>query len=731
MKLIYIYFDFTDNGQNPEGYRGFKKCGFNFGTKEYFKMEEPTQEHPNYILSCVPRPEDEQIEPGFWGDPRLYNISALVGDNGVGKSTIIQEIIRCVMGSSKIGTTKYGGKYMHYRSFVSVWGNTDGMYMVYSTIANIDTSLEIRRIDYQQSREAFFDNIKFIYFSNILSGSDTQLLSDIGEPCFLWDSSADADPYYTKSFYNCSLTADIAEALKISRIPNASIDGYLNTYFNFRSYQEARFVFDRNQRVLLSELKKQHFPIPFPDSITLQVYPAIERFGFGENTPPKIKSDFEIFRKDYRKYIANCSNTESILAELSLNCIASYFGLYDGLAKISFPQPSMQLNPSGFYIDFLSALHTANYSPDSSSVHKTLYENCRDYIVFLWNNKEVIEKYCTLNRKVRYSSSFSMNVNSSIRIILGEKIDSTLTEFMIRFINFTRAVSLHNYFVIYNWGLSSGESNLLHILTKLRYLLWGNSFDHEFDTEKITEKKAQNASLVQRKEYLTNNPDAQQECDSVILFFDEADLTLHPEWQRQFVSILAAYLPMLYKDPYYEGSESSGCKDIQIILSTHSPIMLGDFPSASVIYLKKDGNSITVNDQSTLNTFGQNIYTVLKEGFYLDQGTLGALAKRKIEDALNDLKKIQDPDKRKSETPDEWKRRLEKHQKQTIRHLPKGLIRNKLEEEIAKCRLILGLEAEGLDPDFKLLMMANEKLLEENKRLQEQLAELKNKGGEL
>lgn len=730
MKLIYIYFDFTDNGQNPEGYRGFKKCGFNFGTRDYFKMEEPTEKRPNYRLTCTPRPEDEQIEPGFWGDERLYNISALVGDNGVGKSTIIQEIIRCMIGSSKIGTTKHGGKYMHYRSFVSVWGNTDGTYMVYSTIANIVTSSEIRLIDYQQSREAFFDNIKFIYFSNILSGSDTQLLSDIGGPCFLWDSSADADPYYTKSFYNCSLTADIAEALKISGIPNASIDGYLNTYFNFRSYQEARFVFDRNQRALLSELKKQHFPIPFPDSITLQVYPAIERFAFGENTPLKIKSDFEIFRKDYCKYIANCSNTESILAELSLNCIASYFGLYDGLAKISFPQPSMQLNPSGFYIDFLSALHTANYSPDSSSVHKTLYENCRDYIVFLWNNKEVIEKYCTLNRKVRYSSSFSMNVNSSIRIILGEKIDSTLTEFMIRFINFTRAVSRRNYFVIYNWGLSSGESNLLHIFTKLRYLLWGNSFDQELDTNPIPLNSAENSSLAHREEFLVNYHEGKQICDSVILFFDEADLTLHPEWQRQFVSILAAYLPMLYKK-YYEGCESSGCKDIQIILSTHSPIMLGDFPSASVIYLKKDGGDITVNDQSTLHTFGQNIYTILKEGFYLGKGTVGELAKKKIEDVLNDLKDIQNPNTRNSKTLDKWISCLETHQKQTIRHLPKGLIRNKLEEEIAKCRLILGLEAEGLDPDFKLLMMANEKLLEENKRLQEQLAELKNKGAEL
>lgn len=39
MKLIYIYFDFTDNGEHPEGYRGFKKCGFNFEPRKTSKCK--------------------------------------------------------------------------------------------------------------------------------------------------------------------------------------------------------------------------------------------------------------------------------------------------------------------------------------------------------------------------------------------------------------------------------------------------------------------------------------------------------------------------------------------------------------------------------------------------------------------------------------------------------------------------------------------------------------------
>lgn len=726
MKLIYIYFDFTDNGDHPEGYRGFKKCGFNFGTRDYFKMEEPTQEYPNYRLTCTPRPEDEQIESGFWGDERLYNISAFVGDNGVGKSTIIQEIIRCMMGSSKIGIKDYG-RYSH--PFVSVWENTDGTYLTFANIDYTEFNASGKRLIHYQHPKAFFlDNSKFVYFSNVLSGSDTQLLSDLGGPHALSESTA--NEYYTRSFYNCSLTADVAEALKVSGITKASIDDYLDTYFNFRSYQEARFVFDRNQRILLSKLKEQQFPIPFANSITIQIYPAIERFYPKVITP--LTNDFEFFRKEYYKYIENCSNTESILAELSLNCIALFYPHCKQERKINFPKPFMQcFGSSDFYIDFLSDIYANIYDTYGNDiVIQSIYEACRNYIVFLWNNKEIIEKYCTLNRKVNY---YSIHCNSSIHITLGEIIDYQLTDFMIRFINFTRAVSHKEYFVIYNWGLSSGESNLLHIFTKLRNLLWGNSFDHDFDTRQVSCECAENASLVHRKESLVNfynDPQRYdvQKCDSVILFFDEADLTLHPEWQRQFVSILAAYLPMLYKDPYYEGSEPSGCKDIQIILSTHSPIMLGDFPSASVIYLKKDENGISVDDQSKLQTFGQNIYTILKEGFYLGEGTVGELARRKIKEVMKDLGDIQNEEERKIMTPDKWISCLEKHQKQTIRHLPKGIIRNKLEEEITKCRVLLGEKSEGLNPDFHLLMRTNKELLEENIRLQKQLAELKNKG---
>ena len=94
MKLLYFYFDFTRNGKNPQGYRGYTICELNFGTSYRYHIESPASENAPYRLAQTEWLDGEKIEPVFWGDKRIYNISALVGDNGAGKSMLIHEMIR-------------------------------------------------------------------------------------------------------------------------------------------------------------------------------------------------------------------------------------------------------------------------------------------------------------------------------------------------------------------------------------------------------------------------------------------------------------------------------------------------------------------------------------------------------------------------------------------------------------------------------------------------------------
>ena len=97
MKLLYFYFDFTQDGAVPEGYRGYTTCELNFGREFQYHLESSNADNRVYLFVQNERCSGEKIEPGFWGDNRIYNISALVGNNGAGKSMLIHEMIRCMM----------------------------------------------------------------------------------------------------------------------------------------------------------------------------------------------------------------------------------------------------------------------------------------------------------------------------------------------------------------------------------------------------------------------------------------------------------------------------------------------------------------------------------------------------------------------------------------------------------------------------------------------------------
>lgn len=107
----------------------------------------------------------------------------------------------------------------------------------------------------------------------------------------------------------------------------------------------------------------------------------------------------------------------------------------------------------------------------------------------------------------------------------------------------------------------------------------------------------------------------------IILFIDEGEVGMHPEWQRLFFSKAIDFISSLF-DEY----------DIQIIFTTHSPFILSELPNSNVIFLDKNdiGNTKLVQNK-TQQTFGGNIYSLFADSFFMDNGTIGAFSKKKIE----------------------------------------------------------------------------------------------------
>lgn len=694
MRLLYAYLDFTFEGERPAGYHGFKKCELNFGTEERFHIKEPASAGGQYGLTYEQRPDGEKIEAGFWNeDCRLYNFSALVGDNGVGKTTLVHEILHILSGDHHTSCNyviliekEDAGKKWYLIS--------SGLQFRYDSLSYVQPDLDAAGI---------LNQVKLLYFSNTLTQADLTL----------WDYAQKDFNQNNNSWplYNCSLISGIDEALRISGERESSAAGHLDTYYNFRSYQEARYVFDPKQRERLRSMRYRDnpLPVPIPQDISMLIRPMWRK----QIELLNVETYSEIDRK-----LNGLPKGTRFIISLCLNCVWNRIGLatFDlskdtAKAKWFYQYVSTALD-NGPEVETrmgnMIAAFTKKFGP-TDPPKGTDEADFQRYIDLLWNNRDnILEKYFQFFVKGNRPGDAEGDYYGA-DIHLGEMIPLVLEVFMIHFVNLTRAVGENgDYFVVYNWGLSSGESNLLHLFTKLRYLLNDASYYPNTPSDKITEANARQFLEEERNRVTMYSSGAAVKktilkdiaCDSLILFFDEPDLTFHPEWQRQYILILSEFLVRLFP-------EETGIKDIQVILGTHSPIMLGDFPEASVQYLRKTpGGGVDVLQNTGLRTFGENIYTILQQGFYLKNGAVGAFAQRKIQAAADCVAIIREALRNekqgwpwrsaagKAETtghiPPEilktWLENLKKHERLTVQYLPEGVIRGKLRMEIEQCR---------------------------------------------
>ncbi|MEO4015140.1 AAA family ATPase [Pseudomonas rossensis] len=104
-----------------------------------------------------------------------------------------------------------------------------------------------------------------------------------------------------------------------------------------------------------------------------------------------------------------------------------------------------------------------------------------------------------------------------------------------------------------------------------------------------------------------------------IFIIDEADLYLHPEWQRSFLDTYLSHLKMLV--------DSASIFKPQILLSTHSPIIISDFLPQDITSLTKDANG-QVSLRESMG-FGTNITNLFIDGMHIDS-TFGEHSRKAI-----------------------------------------------------------------------------------------------------
>ena len=147
---------------------------------------------------------------------------------------------------------------------------------------------------------------------------------------------------------------------------------------------------------------------------------------------------------------------------------------------------------------------------------------------------------------------------------------------------------------------------------------------------------------------------------SINLIFDEIELYFHPYYQKELLyDLLYAIRKMIFQ----------GIKAVNIIIATHSPYILSDFPKNNVLCLEK-GEVYKDKDYQMNNTFAANVYDILNSRFFMED-FVGRFAMRKLEEIIEEVKEGD------YITIEEYQQRLTK-----VELIGDVFVREKLKEEL-------------------------------------------------
>lgn len=148
-----------------------------------------------------------------------------------------------------------------------------------------------------------------------------------------------------------------------------------------------------------------------------------------------------------------------------------------------------------------------------------------------------------------------------------------------------------------NARLSSGELELLNLLSRLYYGIT------------IAPQRFGNISSPR------------------LLLLDEAEIGFHPDWQRRYIKVLNEFIKYM---------RVVAGVDFQIVITSHSPIILSDIPACCVAFLRRNGEETTqVVDEA--ESFGENVFNLYRRAFFMENGLIGEFAHKKLNQVIEDI----------------------------------------------------------------------------------------------
>ncbi len=111
--------------------------------------------------------------------------------------------------------------------------------------------------------------------------------------------------------------------------------------------------------------------------------------------------------------------------------------------------------------------------------------------------------------------------------------------------------------------------------------------------------------------------------DIYIVLLDEADLGFHPRWKQKFVSSVKSFVTDFFKRLK---------TPVQIIFTSHDAVTLSDIANHNIVYL--DDFKVLSGEGRPDKSFAANITELLADSFFLSDGLVGDFAQLKIRELI-------------------------------------------------------------------------------------------------
>jgi len=641
MELVYLW---------VEDYKNIHRQGFNFSPRFECEFKDKyvadNDGHEKLIDNCELIIKPKKHLENFFDKDGIINITAIIGENGSGKSNII-EIISLLRFEKKI--SKVLIIYL-YKENLFIFSNSDKLFHAFTSFpVNIQNRTQFKVKNQNIDADELFN---LILFNNALSDFTIQkqsyrsLKTSHYEGFYnglsrLYSNDMDSDKEYLE--FN-------SKFYKMLSIDNNFFDFLDKNYF----FSEYRYELDFHNKFSYSIDDKYQKKL---EAISLNYFHESGiSYTMGQHN--------EVFH-------INGQYKQTYLDARKENLIYAYMTFYFIDSIISMAEHFR----SDFGEDFINEI-----------IEKNLIENLEEKYK-IWNNGRT---EFNVTQSLRYEHLYY----NLVLIILKQFVKN----FKIYVIELQNKIKKDNNHQNINNYL---EDEYLNYYTEIKYInhhvLLGKIISQNFDYPNFKENTALLAGKtmsikeiipVQNKKYIdllfrkgilnqnflnssqnynllsggekqfikfftnisyTLHTQSEYE-EKQIVFLDEVDLSFHPNWQKKILKNIVDCVLKI-------NSLRSNHVKYHLVFITHSPFILSDLPKENVIFLEKYtkeeiednsleqkiGNCKNASNEIEINPFGANIHTLLSHGFFMKNGLMGEFAKTKINeiiDYLNDEKTI-------------------------------------------------------------------------------------------